>query len=748
MNAAAGIARGAALAGALSALAGCSCSGADQPAGVVDADRVPAEVRAKALERQREGLRRLAARAGQSAGFNAQKRILFGDLHVHTTYSVDAFTVELPFMGLQGIHTPADACDFARYCASLDFYSLTDHAENFTPEHWRAAKESLRQCAAVSGHDDDPDVIPFAGWEWTQIGQTPETHWGHKNVIFPDLEDERLPARPISARPYGGGIGIFNSVEQAAQARWLDPLHWKRYKDLEWLLDRVRSIPQCPRGVPSPELPLDCHENAPTPAELFAKLDEWGFDALVIPHGNAWGLYTPPLASWDKALDARQHDPERQGLIEVMSGHGNSEEYRAWRAGAPLDGAGAACLAPSADYLPCCHQAGEIMRSRCGELPSAECDARIGQAKRLALEAGASYVHVFPDAEAAEWLNCGQCEDCFKPAFGYNPTESTQYALSLSNFDARQPDGRPLRFRFGMLAATDDHTARPGTGYKQYQRRMMTFASGSALKRIPARFPVEVEDPMRPQPVRSEWTLPDAERGASFTYPGGVMGVHATARNRQAVWAALKRKEVYGTSGPRILLWFDLVNAPQGRLSMGSETEMSVKPRFEVRALGSFVQKPGCAPFSHERLDPERLEALCAGECYHPGDRRHAIETIEIVRIRPQAYPGEPAEGLIEDPWKVVHCGASPDGCVAHFRDGDFDADRRDALYYARALQEPTDAINAGNLRTKFDENGAPVSVEPCYGDHRTPLDDDCLAPARERAWSSPIFVNHSQARR
>ena len=78
------------------------------------------------------------------------KKILFGDLHVHTTYSLDAFVGNLPILEGEGAHPVADACNFARFCANLDFFSVTDHAEFLTKREWDETIESLRNCSLLS----------------------------------------------------------------------------------------------------------------------------------------------------------------------------------------------------------------------------------------------------------------------------------------------------------------------------------------------------------------------------------------------------------------------------------------------------------------------------------------------------------------------------------------------------------------------------------------------------------------------
>ncbi len=677
--------------------------------------------------------------ATQQAGA-ADKQILFGDLHVHTTFSADAYILSLPMMGGEGAHPPADACDYARFCAALDFWSINDHAEGLTPEHWQETRESIRQCNAVAS--GAPDTVAFLGWEWSQVGLTPSQHYGHKNVIVREATEAKMPRRAIAApRP------DFRAPPMPLAGRIALPLlHFserQRYFDYFKYLEEVEGTPMCPRGVDPGTLPDDCLEVAMDPGELFERLDAMDAETLVIPHGTAWGLMTPPGTTWDIQFSDEQRDQERQNLIEVYSGHGSSEEYRDWRAFDVDDSGALVCPEPRPDYLPCCWQAGEIIRGRCVDLSADECERLVEKARVDYIESGVGGHNSVPGAAVEDWLDCGQCRDCFLPAFNLRPGMTAQYALARGVFDAG--GGTPSRLRFGMIGSSDTHSGRGGNGFKELGRRGLTEGRGPSgvAKRMVGddREPVAATEKIRVEDLplsRRRYT----ERGASYLTTGGIVAVHARSRDRDSIFDALERREVYATSGDRILLSFDLQNGPDGPVPMGGEVEsFRETPRFRVRAAGALEQKPGCPSWVEETLSADDIERLCLGECYNPSDHRRRITRIEVVRIRPQLSEEEPLEDLIEDPWRRLPCEPGLDGCTVEFEDLDFvDADR-EALYYVRAIQEPTMAVNGEGLRCERNEAGECVRVRPCYGDDRTSFDDDCLAEVEERAWSSPIFV-------
>ena len=647
----------------------------------------------------------------------------------------------------EGAHPPADACDFARYCSALDFWSINDHAESITPRHWRETIESIRQCNAVAGDPADPDVVAFLGWEWSHVGETPETHYGHKNVIFRDFADDLVPARPIAAPPRL----LEPFLDTARGSLWsrvrvplIDFPNRQRYLDFGRFLADVVGVSECERGIDTRRLPGDCREVADTPGELFEKLSQWGFDTIVIPHGTAWGLYTPPGSALDKQLTRAQHDAEKQTLFEVYSGHGNSEEYRAWSETA-FDAKGESyCPESTPDYLPCCWQAGEIIRARCVDATSDECEQRVLRARGNYVAGGHAGHLTVPGASVEDWKDCGQCRDCFNPAFNYRPGGSAQYALAIGNFDDPK---EPRHFRFGFIGSSDNHKARPGTGYKEYGRLTMTEATGprdaawrlrlAGADAAPADTSISFEEIAGNVRVVRLW---EGERQASYFMTGGLVALHAEGRSRDAIWNALQRREVYATSGERILLWFDLLDGDRA-VPMGSEVELSENPRFRVRAAGSLGQLPGCPEYAVDALSPDRLETLCRGECYNPSDERRRITRIEVVRVRPQRTADEPVADLIEDPWRTFACPPDPAGCAVEFEDEEFVASGRQTAYYVRAVQEPSPAVNAGGIRCRYDANGSCIEANPCYGDWRIPATDDCLTMNEERAWSSPIYA-------
>jgi hypothetical protein len=694
----------------------------------------PAENVAAGMAAQRTAADAVGAASGE-------RQILFGDLHAHTTISFDAFMLNMPLLGGTGAAPLADACDFARHCAALDFWSINDHAANITDVDWQNTVDSIRQCNELAGDANDPDMVSFLGWEWTQAGLTPETHFGHKNVVLKYTDDANIPTRPIAAS--AGGVA---ADPPPTLARGLLALTDPRMRDLAARWTALSGFEVC-EDAPVRELPVDCREIARTPADLFRKLDDWDHESIVIPHGTAWGVYTPPRSTWDKQLEGAMHDSNRQTLIEVYSGHGDSEVYRDWRSfdldenGAPL------CPTPRENYLPLCWRAGQIIEQRClaeGEGED-ECAARAKLARANAVRGGVSSHVTVPGVKGAELLDSGQCRDCDQPAFNYRPGGSAQYIAAIGDFN--EAASEPRRFRMGFIASSDIHTARPGIGYKELRElsesppRVRPEGGGIVGSFLTA----AAEEPVAHSRTFEEakqnlsgLQMYESERIRSYLYSGGLVAVHAQGRSREAIWSALERRETYGTSGPRILLWFDLLGE-SGARPMGSEVAMRDTPIFRVRAVGSFEQADGCPESTRQALGGERTASLCAGECYRPSDRRRRIQYVDVVRIGPQTRPDEDPAELIDDPWQRFECPDDPNGCVATFVDPEFPMLGRDTVYYARAFEVPTSTVNGQQPQCAAEKEGECSEVELCSDTGK------CLSDYEHRAWSSPIYVDYAR---
>jgi hypothetical protein len=223
--------------------------------------------------------------------------------------------------------------------------------------------------------------------------------------------------------------------------------------------------------------------------------------------------------------------------------------------------------------------------------------------------------------------------------------------------------------------------------------------------------------------------------GAQPTFgASGLAAVWAEENTREAIYSALRRKETFATSGPRIRLRFfagyglpdDLLETADGvarayatGVTMGadltpnpSEGDIEGAPQFAMWAQADANSAPlqrlqvikGWIDASGETHE-EVIDVACAGG----------------VAVNP-ATNRCPDNGATVD---LSDCSISANTGDAQLRtvwtDPDFDARQR-AFYYTRVLENPTcrwstwDAIRAGTERRS-----------------------DLAATLQERAWSSPI---------
>ena len=193
-----------------------------------------------------------------------------------------------------------------------------------------------------------------------------------------------------------------------------------------------------------------------------------------------------------------------------------------------------------------------------------ECDSRAKLARESYVSSNPFGILTVPKYNPKEWLDSGQCLDCFLPAFDYRPGSSIQYALALRNFD----DDKTEAYRFGFIGSSDNHGARPGSGYKEIDRIINSdskYKSSGPLTTnsdeeesfsgIPKTEEVNLEELMK-----TRTGPPQLERISSFLYTGGLVATHSVSKDRNSIWDSLNNREVYATSGERILLWFDVIN--------------------------------------------------------------------------------------------------------------------------------------------------------------------------------------------
>ena len=265
-------------------------------------------------------------------------------------------------------------------------------------------------------------------------------------------------------------------------------------------------------------------------------------------------------------------------------------------------------------------------------------------------------------------------------------------------------------FKFGLVASTDTHLAAPGL--------------------------VEEED----YPGHGGAGAPaQAEEATGFPddlefNPGGLAVLWAEQNTRDALFAAMRRREAYGTSGTRLVVRFfggwrypdDLCAQPENvarayaeGVPMGGDlpTRSGDAPRFLVSALqdpGS-ERRPGT---SLERIQIVKgwLENGSVHERVHDVVRGPDGASLDLSTCRPG---GEGARAL-----------------CSLWTDPDFDPAQR-AFYYARVVENPSCRWTQWLCNARAVDCGEPASIGPdleaCCSPERQPT-------IRERAWTSPIW--------
>jgi len=264
-------------------------------------------------------------------------------------------------------------------------------------------------------------------------------------------------------------------------------------------------------------------------------------------------------------------------------------------------------------------------------------------------------------------------------------------------------------FKLGFIASTDAHNSNLG----DVQERSFDGWSGTRDSTSQQRLQGKIA---ALQPVAAN--------------PGGLVGIWAEENSRDSLFDALRRRESFGTSGPRIQPRFfggwsydeqlcdghDLLERGYAEgVAMGGDLPAkpahAEAPRFVVSAL----RDPGTDAFPGGKLQRIQIIKGWAGEAGRVHQR-----IFEVA--------GTPDNGASVDSATCEPRGPGHESLCAVWADPEFDPAQR-AVYYARVVENPSCRWSAWQCLA-LPEGDRPAACS----------DDSIPQLIQERAWTSPIW--------
>ena len=165
---------------------------------------------------------------------------------------------------------------------------------------------------------------------------------------------------------------------------------------------------------------------------------------------------------------------------------------------------------------------------------------------------GAGSFAAVNETDEDEFLDAGQCRDCFQPAFNYRPLGSAQYILAMTDFtNPEYQKDLNLVLLDQVITMLQDLAL----AFKEVKRNPNTEARGIVssfteslmdLRRPKGKLEptlVDINSDTRITSIVDLNLITDAERQSAFFLTGGLVAVHADSRSRESIWESLGKEK-------------------------------------------------------------------------------------------------------------------------------------------------------------------------------------------------------------